>query len=371
MIDKHEILKRIYKTNPLAPYILKRCDFQIHGDVSYCQFIPKKNSYIINIALQHTKSLLEATFVGQHEMLHIVLRSHYYEKYNHELQNLAQDAIINQYLIEQNTDYIDIVNNLHGITLNLINQKYNTSFILKDTTWQDIYKILDEKKDTSFKCIDRHTNESESEKEKTIKKSILNKIADDSKYDNFLKSAGEAFGILSQVSQDEKIKKNALLTQKINSFFYSNKSFEYKRSIKRPSKRLPVYPFGRVKKYLPKLLICIDTSGSMYGCEKEIGMAIGIALKLGYQIDISWGSDKEYGFLENIKKIPTINIGEGCDNDVGFFKHRVKNYDTVLVITDAIAKDPNLNINKTLFILTQKTKWVTDKYKYIICDNLT
>lgn len=372
MVTKNDILKTIYKTNPIAPYILKRCEFEISGGTSYCKFNPKKNSYLINLAVEHTKSLLMATLVGQHEMLHIIFRSHYYagSGYNHRLQNIAQDAIINQYLIEYNTDYVDVLNELKGITLDLINRDYKTSFILKDTTWQDVYKVLKDNSEDKYGCIDEHPDSPPSERETDVSSSIIEKIAKDASFDKSVAGSGEALGILAKVSQNEKAKKNAALVKKINNFLSFNKSFDYKRTIKRPNKRVPDYPFGRTKKHKPKFLVAIDNSGSMASAIKEMGISISTALKLGYSVDVVWGSDKEYGFQENINRVPEIFVGGGCDNDVGFFGPRMKSYDCVLVVTDALAKDPNLDKNKTLFILTQESKWVMSKYKYILASSL-
>lgn len=372
MVNKNDILKTICKTNPIAPYILKRCEFEISGKVSYCRFNPKKNSYLINLAVEHTKSLLMATLVGQHEMLHIIFRSHYYagSGYNHRLQNIAQDAIINQYLIEHNTDYVEVLNELKGITLDLINTTYKTSFVLKDTTWQDVYKVLKDNGEDKYGCIDEHPDSSPSEGETDVSSSIVEKIAKDASFDKSVAGSGEALGIIAKVSQNEKAKKNAALVKKINNFLSFNKSFDYKRTIKRPNKRVPGYPFGRTKKHKPKFLVAIDNSGSMACATKEMGISITTALKIGYSVDIVWGSDKEYGFEENATKVPEIPVGGGCNNDVGFFNRRLKNYDCVLVVTDAIALDPELDKNKTLFILTQKSKWVEDKYKYVLASTL-
>jgi predicted metal-dependent peptidase len=339
----------------------------------------------------------------EHELYHIIL-SHVFTipKFdNKQLANISMDCIINDLALsfkdknKLNADlkkgvfFDDIKKDL--IALKIIDQYSNLN--VKNTTSRQLYELLKKaqeknpQKTNSYKNIDEHDGSgldevlkesgserinkeaiekiSESPEAKEILKDLLQGESDESKKvrSGIGSSSADLTIFLEGYYKARRIKD---FKKSVNNFYATNRNFNKKSTMKKPSRRYPS-PIGKIRIKKSKIKLCIDVSGSQLNdeCIEKINISICNALDLGFQIDVVSGDTKKCFEKKNITRQwdfrEALKGGGGTELDF-FFKDDKNNIVdealTYVIVTDGLfsASDipKRISKNKIVFLSTLK-----------------
>lgn len=354
----------------------------------------------------------------EHETLHLVL-SHLTDAKNTmpdaRLANIAQDSIINsigKFFRDKSKLNTELKN---GVYLEKINAMLGANFTAEKNTAKEIYDALikeaenknkngngkpqndkagNEKTESDqsengqgLESFDMGVSELEGDSEndaatnaqknvseqaldeaaQSIMQNIASNVAeslalDSESLESFAMTYGSQSADLKIFAEKlAKLKKDTIVNAALSRFIASCIRGKIS-TIKKPSRRFPSLPYGRKNDKQSRLLMAIDTSGSMldeYTLEK-MSYCLSTAVQAGYDVDLIAGDTRKHG--ETYKSIKNgfdmTQLGGGGGTCMAFiFEEKLTDYDGIVVVTDGYWNHnviPTKQRQKLLFLLTEK-----------------
>lgn len=339
-----ECINHLRKKSPHIFALLDLCDISISKKIdTACIYFENKRFKILISENFYTLDVINLAAIVEHEILHLLF-DHLFDDTlkDKKIANIAQDAIINDLIdIFKNNSCDKILDS--RVKLSKINSSFSTAY----NTSRDVYDYLLQNKEKmqDFNTLDDHStweniqeNISQVDSQ-IIKETLKSKI----------KENQEKFKSLNSKDLDIVIK-NALKVEYNFKALFENclkKSLksDIKKSWKKLNRRLGNSSKGIKKAIKPKILLLVDTSGSMVN--------ESILSKINYQIDylakhydfeLCFGDTKLQGH-EVIKKSKKVNLtfkGGGGTN-LNFYHDllKINTYDLIVFDTDGYIEKLN------------------------------
>lgn len=318
-------------------HIVSQCEVQNKQDFdSPAGVYFNKNKFVlcINPKLFQNYSLRERLAILKHEMLHIIL-GHSFRKgtRDHKLFNISSDCAINQLINEKHLPKDCILPKTLSEQLGIHIPLKLTSEQYYDLLLPEIEK-LEEEPDTHSLWEE---SEGESEVEKEMASSILNKAIEKSK-GNLPSNISDLIKITSRKSKVswKRVLNNLMASKKAN----------IKLTTKKPNRRFPEREelLGKIKDYIFDVIVVLDVSGSMNNSEISLGLnEINALCKLQNSSLKIIQVDKEVQEIKKYKPSTTFTRkgagGTRMYPAIEFIKENKLQYDSIIFITDGLIED--------------------------------
>lgn len=377
----YRALIQLEKTSPDLYFLIKKAKIEVSTDeklTAYCTI--EKNQFKIVLGESFIKDFNEFSLAAliEHESLHIVFehltRTVFSELKGQDrtLANIAQDAIINELglFLSQRKKLNEKLQK--GIWIETINEKLaesksNVRVCQFTHSSLDILEILKkelkkEKQDElKNQCFDDHLKESNEDMSEIIDLDNNETLKAIEGLLNDSKKAGSKTG-QALLSGLIKKKKDKSFSKEVNKFLGSCLVGEKQPTSKRLSRRF-IGQKGKKEVEKPKILLGIDTSGSMLDEEtiKKMQLIVSKSLGLGLEVSIVFGDTEKKGIFHSIKNhfdFSSIRGGGGTELSFIFNEFKKSNYNGLIVLTDAEFDHNSINTKKaeTLFVFTEKNQ---------------
>jgi predicted metal-dependent peptidase len=372
-----ESLNIIRKSRPHLFSMLDISNIELNSDkipTACVSWDKKAKKFLILIGNEFSDNLdaLNLSAIIEHELLHILFE-HLFDSTmpDKKTANIAMDSIINDSIDLFKSDRADKI-----LDSRIYLSKINKTFNVKNNTSLDVYKFLKENPDkmpenqkgdsdnNSDNGIDSHEGFSnndggQNESENSTLSSGLEREIAESLLKNHIEKNLEKFQGAGHAEIDRIVKEKTKIEYNFKTLFSNavKKSLraESVKTWKKPSRRLGDIIKGQKKAIIPKVLLLIDTSGSINDeIISKINWQIDFLSKF-YSFTIIWGDTKLEGRKE-VKKGQKVDIeysGYG-GTDLGFYKDITdkENFDLVIFNTDGYIPeiDKNCKIKKVFCI---------------------
>jgi len=316
----------------------------------------KKFKILIGKKFTHELDALNFSAVLEHELLHILF-DHLFDETmpNKTLANIAMDSIIN--------DSIELfkTNKCHAILDSRVKLKeINKDFSVSKNTSLDVYKFLEkqskeklekllkESQNSEGQGLDSHDGFSnndagENEAENSTLSDSMERDIARALIKNVIEKNEGKFQGLGNAEIDRIVKERLKTEYNFKSLFQNSvkKTLrdETKKSWKKISRRMAGIIKGEKKSNIPKVLLVVDTSGSINDkVLAQINWQIDYLSKY-YSFTVVWGDEKLEGH-EDIKKGKKVNIefsgGGGTNLNFYYDIQKKENFDLIIFDTDGL-----------------------------------
>ena len=326
----------------------------------------KAKKFLITIGENFSNKLDSKNLAGviEHELLHILFE-HLFDSTmpDKRTANIAMDSIINDSIDIFKTDKADAILN-DRVKLSKINKLFN----IKQNTSLDVYKFLKENPDKmpepDKSSLDDHSgfsnnDDNESSEENSDLSDGLERDIAEALLKGHIEKNLEKFQGTGHAEIDRIVKEKTKIEYNFKTLFSNavKKSLrdETVKTWKKPSRRLGDLIKGIKKSVIPKVLLLVDTSGSINDeIIQKINWQIDFLSKF-YSFTVIYGDTKLEGRV-NVKKGQKVNIeysGYG-GTDLSFYKDITdkENFDLIVFNTDGFIPeiDPDCRIKKIFCI---------------------
>jgi predicted metal-dependent peptidase len=320
----------------------------------------------------------------EHELLHIVLQ-HCLNirtlKGNKQAWNIAFDAIINDAgtLISQKDKLCAPLQ--QGIFLSDLNLAMGTNLTIWQHTSKDVFDALIKNEPETKTGFDEHFKGSveqddglgggETEAMQKLLEETMGEMQEE--LEETVKAYGKKSQQFEQISDGIiKSKKNLTFNKAIQQFMQSKKAHTTKPTWKKTSRRFGSQFKGKVKTKKQRILLALDTSGSMMNDDTIAKMKSIVAAALAYElnVDLIAGDTELRNKTENLSKtfdFSTVQGGGGTELSF-MFKMLDSSYDGIVVFTDGYFNHEEIPVglkSKILFALTEQSSYLTENFKTI------
>lgn len=343
-----ESINILRKNRPHLFYTLDLCEIVISNcPTAQVSFNKENKSFKIEIGQYFYDSLdsLNLAAVIEHELLHVLfnhLTDNYFKDF--KIANIAMDSIINDnielFIRDSQNDILK-----QGIYLKNINAFFKTNFCSKSNTSREIYDFLKsqnkeklddflQKNQGGHDSHDSFKSDDISELDKQVLKEKFKGIIEKN-LDSF-KDAGRDSGEIERIiTECLKVDYNflSIFETLLNKTLKVNKRESYKRF----SRRLGESFKGKITEKKPKVLLVVDTSGSISDeiLKKVYSQVNSITKK--YNLTVISG-DTRLCTNEEIKRggKPKLDFIGGGGTDLNFYHDVIskQNFDLIIFDTD-------------------------------------
>ena len=355
-IDK--ALEQACRVFPFLPYVLKRVDITAKAvGKSYMRWT-KDGMIIINIDPKIADTPEKFEFILLHEVGHIIYAAHLFSddyrwKESHKLVNIAMDMIINETIIDFDSNYQAVNDSLNGFSFKLAKDKLDLDLNL-NMTWIEIYDAL--KPHVKFiniaTLIDEHSDNQEEKDSTDEAKEII---------DNLLEKPEVADRVKGLNLKDLAFKKAEKLKHEkfkmeLSKFLGTLISFDKKNSIMRPNRRCKEAIKGFKKDKKVNALVAVDVSGSITTYMKELQASFSVVLNYCDSVDVMPFNDKLGNLHKNITRMPEFTPGGGTNFHI--LADLPSKYDVMIVVSDLECDPPTFKENNVIYLSNNTPDWV-------------
>lgn len=350
-------VKRMLSIEPFFAHILMMCEYKF-DNVDESKITIKSSD--LSFKLTFNKEVFDALTGEQrigflkHNISHVMYKHPLeVEKYgNKKVYGIAADMLVNQYIEEDKL--LD-----HWITLEAINLAFDASIQRNKTTefyYKEMMKLLNASEENRAAIMSMEpSNDWEVIGEKGLLEDII-----DNKIIQATKSAGIVPGEFKQ-SLDNILKNRVQVLnwkQVLRMYLGANSDSYIKRTLKKPNKRFGENVPAIRRKYKRKILVAIDTSGSV-GDDQVMKFFAQIEFMVdeNTKVDVLQFDAKVQNVTayDEFKKRPTIYGRGGTQFQpvIDHYNERNNEYTVCIVLTDGYASTPKKSKGKLLFVITK------------------
>lgn len=393
----YSALIQLEKNNPDLYLLIKKAKISLEDNSKVTAYATiTKEGFKIGLGREFIKDFDSFNLAAliEHESLHIVFGHLTREVFkglsrqDRDLANIAMDSIINElgeFLSQKPKLNQTLKSGVFIETIRKMLDRTDISHLSHSSL--DIFNLLkglkeDQKEQLKNQAFDSHLQDSQDNPDMTQAETekLMTELLENNeslKQIESLLTSGKRKGskesglILTGLL---KARKEKAFSKAINHFVASVSNSDKKESWKRLSRRIENSK-GKIKEKTQKILLGLDTSGSMLDEEtiKKMKKIVSAALLNDFSVDLVFGDTRKVGEFKDIKQsFDFSKIIGGGGTDLRFiFNESLTQYDGLIVLTDGefSHKDINSKKSKTLFLLTyegQKNQIESKGYKTIL-----